>query len=677
MNDPKKVVPLTAQKPDTEEKQPPKENPTADAFRFMHEDLKRSGLTPEDMGCHITAVLYGAPEHLKHVICSYRIPFYDLDGNAIPSMWRDRRKLKPGAENIKDLGKYTQPSIHGAQGYGRLPYMPKVIWGMAGKVQTAHICEGEKKTASVIKHGGVAALGIPGKDVSKETVEILAQAIRKLGATRVCLWPDADIQRLDVARSYGRLRSRLLEALRDLPGIEVFVIQPSWDVRKFKGIDDALVGGWTFAEGKPLGEELPIDIRGLADAIGLDYTTGARGDSFALTINDDNVCRVLEHRPLWGDLWMNRDSGRWMVGETYLDPEVEVTTFTRRLQRVFGMRKVTSTLVGNSIDHVCRLSKRSPWADYLSDLKWDGEKRLETWLQRACGVEDSIFAREAGIKWLVSASARSLNPGCAVDWMLILSGPQGCGKSSLPRALVPEPFKKIVSMSPHTQDKELSMAAGECRILCFDEMASFFDRKDDTEFIKQFVTATEDVFRPPYGRANVREPRGCVLYGSTNRKDCIKGDSSGYRRWVVLEAKGVVETEFGDQFDWKWLEANREQLWAEAVALYRDGLNYSQVRGASEQAKSYVRENRIEGALLSALYTLHTEKEGHPLTVGKLVTYDQCWILMEKDRIQRTDQNQRLVDQFYEGYGCEKHRTGRGRGFRISERLLKVLDAPE
>lgn len=121
MTDPKKVVPLTAQKTDSDDKEQPKENPAPDAFRFMHEDLKRSGLTPEDMECHITGKLWGRPEHVKHVICSYRIPFHDLDGNAIPAMWRDRRKIRPGSEKVKELGKYTQPSLSYAQGYGHLP----------------------------------------------------------------------------------------------------------------------------------------------------------------------------------------------------------------------------------------------------------------------------------------------------------------------------------------------------------------------------------------------------------------------------------------------------------------------------------------------------------------------------------------------------------------------------
>lgn len=676
MSEPKNVVPLTTQKTSTEESEQQRDNPTPDAFRFMHEDLKRSGLVPEDMGCHITPKLWGRPEQLKHIICSYRIPFHSLDGFPIPAMWRDRRKIKPGAEKIKELGKYTQPSLSYAQGYGHLPYLPRNVWSLAGKVKTVHLCEGEKKAAALLKLGGVAALGLTGKDVSIETVQILAQAILKLGAVRVCIWPDADVRRFDVIKSYGKLRARLIDALHDVPELEVLVMQPSWDVQKYKGIDDALAAGWQFVEGSPVGEELPVPMRELADQISLDYSTGAKG-SFEVVLNDDNVCRLLEHEPLWGRFWMNRDNGRWMVGDTYLDPEIEITTFTRRMQRVFGLRRASTTLVGNSMDHVCRLQQRSPWADWLAELKWDGVPRLDRWLQTACGVEDSSFVREVGIKWPTAVVARTMNPGCKADWMLITYGPQGCGKSSLPYALVPPQFSRIVALAPHTKEKELSMAAGVCRILCFDEMALFFDRKDDTEFIKQFVSATEDQFRPPYGKANVRENRGCVLYGSTNRKECVKGDASGYRRWVVVTVAGTVETEFGKQFDWKWLEENREQLWAEAGVQWRAGLDVSQVRGASTQAQGHVRDNHLEGVMLSILHALHTFKPDAPFAPGKLVTHEVYWKELTDRGVHRSPQNERAVELFWEQYECEKKRTGRGRGYAVSEKLLEVLNAPE
>jgi len=647
--------------------------------KFMLEDLARSGLVPEDMGCIADEVCTETKAEKRRLItASYLIPFYGLDGSRLELMWRRRRQIYPGAESLKDLGKYTQPHTTMAGGQGSHPYVPPAIWSMPCEDGVLHICEGEKKTASVVKLAGVRAVGIAGKDVSKKTVSYLAEIVRKLGDIgRICIWPDADVQRFDVVRSYGHLRGRLLDALYDVPGLSIDVIQPSWDVRKYKGIDDALTGGWKFTVGQPVGEELPIDIKGLADQIGLDYSTGAKGDSFNLTIHEDNICRTIEHTPLWGELSMNRDNGRWLSGDTELQPEVEVMTFTRRLQRVFGMRKVGSDLVGKCVDHVCRLRERSPWADWLSGLEWDGVPRVDNWLQRACGAAaGDSFISEAGAKWLVGIVARTMRPGVAVDWMLILSGPQGCGKSSLPRALMPEGFESLVMLSPHTQDKDLQQAAGMCRILCFDEMATFFVRKDDQEFIKQFVTATEDVYRPAYGRAAIRTLRGSVLYGSTNKADVIRADESGYRRWVVIGTKGVVDTQYGEQFDWAWLAEHRDQLWAEAVALWRGGLDFAQVVGARVRARDAV--------------ALPPEWDDYMVLIGADLKH-VGFLLHQKDGTVRVPMpgfklayqtmfgrppNERTLTSFWDYWGCITVKGGGGVRSRVlSAKLFEELSS--
>lgn len=576
---------------------------TTDDYRkeshsFMLEDLAKSGLVPEDMDCSADIEnMEPKPERKRLITASYTIPFYDLNGEKLVAMVRRRRRLVYGADKL--VGKYTQPHITNSGGFGHYPYLNPTIWTMQhGGV--LHLCEGEKKTAAVIKLAKVVAIGLTGKDVAKETVAIIVEAVKRLGdITRICIWPDADVRRFDVMKSYGKLKDRLVGSLQDA-GLTIEVIQPSWG-SAWKGVDDALAGGWKFSIGQPVGEELPIGMRDLADQIGLHYTTGAKGDSFAVTINEDNINRILNHKPLWGDLWMNSDKGVWMNGSNALDLEIAPMEFTCRLQRVFDLPKVGREVVGSCMSYIMRHNQRSPWADWLSGLVWDGKPRLGGWLSRACGASaDDPFVSEAGIKWMVSIVARTITPGCAVDWMLILFGPQGCGKSSLPVALLPDEFSNLQMLAPHAQDKDLQAAAGMCRILCFDEMATFFARADDQEFIKQFVTARNDTFRPPYGKVNIVVPRGSVLYGSTNKPESISADDSGYRRYVVIEVKGMVETEFEPQFDWLWLQENREQLWAEAVAL-NGKVDISQVTGAKSRSEKYAASPEYETEILRAI----------------------------------------------------------------------------
>ena len=73
--------------------------------------------------------------------------------------------------------------------------------------------------------------------------------------------------------------------------------------------------------------------------------------------------------------------------------------------------------------------------DYLSSLVWDSTPRLDRWLINCAGAADTPQVREASRKTLIAAVRRTRHPGCRLDQVLILEGPQGCGKSSLLRVL--------------------------------------------------------------------------------------------------------------------------------------------------------------------------------------------------------------------------------------------------
>ena len=284
---------------------------------------------------------------------------------------------------------------------------------------------------------------------------------------------------------------------------------------------------------------------------------------------------------------------------------------------------------------------------------------------------------------MVSIIERTVRPGAVVDWMLILEGPQGCGKTSLPSVLVPVEHLGIVMNAPHTQDKDLQAAAGMCRILCFDEMAVFFDRKLETEFIKGFVSAREDSFRPPYGRATVRAARGCVLYGTTNRPDVIKLDSSGYRRWVVVSVSGVVARPgVAAQFDWEWLAGYRDQLWAEAMELWRGGaVDVSQVSMASSRAAAYVSDiaewENYMAVLRANLTNVSMFKEyvrgGMPVKVVSNTEFALAYRGLWGDRPAHG-----LLKAFWHEWNCEAFMGGAGQRYRVlSSRLKAVLDEPD
>lgn len=197
-----------------------------------------------------------------------------------------------------------------------------------------------------------------------------------------------------------------------------------------------------------------------------------------------------------------------------------------------------------------------PVRAYLSGLRWDKVPRLHQWLSLYCGAISTDYTREMGKRWMISAVARVMKPGCQADLTLILEGPQGIGKSAIIRALVPNP-EWFSETGIDIGEKDSYQALHGVWIYLLDELESM--RRSDVARLKSFLTATKDHYRPPYARAARDFYRQNVFCGTTNEQTYFS-DSTGNRRF--LPVKVTVEP------DVQAIESIRDQLWAEAYFLY-------------------------------------------------------------------------------------------------------------
>jgi putative DNA primase/helicase len=193
----------------------------------------------------------------------------------------------------------------------------------------------------------------------------------------------------------------------------------------------------------------------------------------------------------------------------------------------------------------------------LNSLVWDGKQRVSSWLSVYLGSENNAYTSAVGTCTLISGVARIFFPGCKVDQILLLEGPQGSLKSTFLLTLSGAEFFCDHISDIGSKDSRLELAG----TWIFELAELDRVRRGELSRVKAFFTAQTDVFRPPYGRRSLRFPRTCIFCATTNDSSSLV-DETGNRRWWPVKVGHI---------DIPALARDRDMLWAEAVALYQAG----------------------------------------------------------------------------------------------------------
>jgi predicted P-loop ATPase len=219
--------------------------------------------------------------------------------------------------------------------------------------------------------------------------------------------------------------------------------------------------------------------------------------------------------------------------------------------------------VADALASVAEDNSFHPVREYLNGLTWDGTSRLRE-LQRVLRipVEQRHEIHEVVLrKTMIAAVARALEPGCKVDSVLILVGPQGQKKSTFFKVLVgPEWFG---DPDIDIENKDALQMMGRFWVIEWAELKALLQSTDSA--VKAFITRTEDTFRPPYGKVPITVSRSCIMVGTTNDDEFLS-DPTGNRRFWPIAGCGI-----DGEIDIEWVRQNRDQLWAEATRAYKAG----------------------------------------------------------------------------------------------------------
>lgn len=193
--------------------------------------------------------------------------------------------------------------------------------------------------------------------------------------------------------------------------------------------------------------------------------------------------------------------------------------------------------------------------DWLDGLVWDEVPRIDGFLTRYFGAEDTAYHRAVSRYWWSAMAGRVCQPGLQTDMVPVLVGAQGSGKSTALARMVPQ-REQLVEIDLTARDADLSRIMQGALIGEIAELRGLHSRED--EHIKAFITRTQEKWVPKYQEYPRVFDRRLMFVGTTNQSEFLS-DYTGNRRWLPVSV---------DSIDRDALEQDRDQLWAEGHALY-------------------------------------------------------------------------------------------------------------
>lgn len=218
----------------------------------------------------------------------------------------------------------------------------------------------------------------------------------------------------------------------------------------------------------------------------------------------------------------------------------------------------------SALELVADANKFNPFIDMLNSVVWDGKPRIENLLTDYLGVEKSEYSAQCMRLLMLGAICRAFKPGTKFDYILVLTGPQGIGKSTFFMKVCGNEDWYLENLNTITRDKEAAELLLGKVIVEFNELLA---ARGSVERVKAFVTVKADEYRGAYAREKEKHKRTCVFVGTTNDMQFLV-DKTGNRRFLPVKC-GVVPVKKSLFTDEETLQNEFKQAWAEAYHIYK------------------------------------------------------------------------------------------------------------
>jgi predicted P-loop ATPase len=328
--------------------------------------------------------------------------------------------------------------------------------------------------------------------------------------------------------------------------------------------------------------------------------------------------------------------------------DTDVSQLEEFLQHA-GLPKIGQALTHQAVDFRARERAFHPVRNYLEDLAWDQKPRLDRWLSYYLGAEPSEYVSAVGSMFLISMVARIFEPGCKVDHLPVLEGAQGARKSTACSILAGQQW--FSDGLPDIGDKDASIHLRGKWLIELSELSAI--GRAEAEHLKAFITRQVERFRPSYGRMEVIEPRQCVFIGTTNKSTYLRDETGGRRFWPIKV--GAIDIDA--------LRHDRDQLFAEAIKVYRDGKHWWPEDGFEREHIKPRQDDRFEGDPWEDAIVAHVA------AISRVRVTDIARNVLGIDSAKIGTAEQRRIAAVLVGLGWKPIRDWQGRGYVRTEHV--------
>ena len=244
--------------------------------------------------------------------------------------------------------------------------------------------------------------------------------------------------------------------------------------------------------------------------------------------------------------------------------------------RAFLHRKYSGTDHGQVVRHLHKIGADNvynPIKEKLELIKWDGVDRIERLCNTLSPLDD--FARSLIRKWLIQCVAMLYNDHSqyGAEGVLTLQGPEGIGKTSFFRSLVPEIAWFYEGATIDLENKD-SIRRATSRWICEIGECDYTTKKKQTN-LKAFITQNEDRDRREYERHEIKYPRKSSFCATVNNEEFLYDGEN--RRWWVFPITQVDLAALRELHKEVW------QLWAQVKGLWKESSQAFRLNAAEQQ----------------------------------------------------------------------------------------------